>query len=214
MDVEISNPLIEDRTYFVRDYASSQVAYIGEASCTSFGSRLYQYLDQGTSLAPIPRARLVSDKTLFQHIFTEYELPERARAHLLIRVAIRLVGLDYHLMMRKHTLEQLDRLYSGELTVEQDPLLACRLFTIFALGELYTNRANEDQRLENAPNVPGLGFFVRAMSLFQEIREEATMSYIEALLLIVSCVQPLCRDQAKLESGTDTLIQSPFTPWH
>ncbi|OAP64885.1 hypothetical protein AYL99_00857 [Fonsecaea erecta] len=183
-DVEISNPLIEDRMCFVRDYNSSQVAYIGEASCTSFGTRLYQYLDRSTSLAPIPPARLVSDKTLFQHIFTEYELPGRAHAHVLIRVAIRLVGLDYHLMMRKHTLEQLDSLYSGRLTIEQDPLLACRLFTIFALGELYTNRAKQDQKLENAPGVPGLAFFVRAMSLFQEIREEATMSYIEALLLI------------------------------
>ncbi|OQV07972.1 Fungal specific transcription factor domain-containing protein [Cladophialophora immunda] len=184
MDAEISNPLTEDRTWFVRDNASSQVAYIGEASCTSFGTRLYQYLDRSAPPAPIPPARLVSDKTLFQNIFTEYKLPERAHAHLLIRVAIRLVGLDYHLMMRKHILDQLDSLYKGHLSVEQDPLLACRLFTIFALGELYTNRAKEDQRIENAPNVPGLGFFLQAMSLFQEIREEATMSYIEALLLI------------------------------
>ncbi|KIW85542.1 hypothetical protein Z517_00934 [Fonsecaea pedrosoi CBS 271.37] len=183
-DVVISNPLVEDRAWFVHDSTSSQAAYVGEASCTAFGTRLYQYLDRNTSPSPIPRARLVGDEVLSQNIFTEYALPPRAHAVFLIRVAIRLVGLDYHLMMRKQILEQLNQLYVGRLTIEQDPLLACRLFTIFALGELYTNKAKESQKVQGAPNVPGLWFFVRAMSLFQEIREEATVSYIEALLLI------------------------------
>ncbi|OAL26608.1 hypothetical protein AYO20_10032 [Fonsecaea nubica] len=183
-DVVISNPLVEDRAWFVHDSTSSQAAYVGEASCTAFGTRLYQYLDRNTSPSPIPRARLVGDEVLSQNIFTEYALPPRAHAVFLIRVAIRLVGLDYHLMMRKQILEQLNQLYVGRLTIEQDPLLACRIFTIFALGELYTNKAKESQKVQGAPNVPGLWFFVRAMSLFQEIREEATVSYIEALLLI------------------------------
>lgn len=109
-----------------------------------------------------------------------FRLPNRTYAHLLIKVALRFLGNDYHLMLRKNTLEKLDGLYRGQCF--DDPILLCRLFAIFAIGELYTNR----KATAKASEVPGTGFFMQAMSLFQDLHEEATVSYIEILILLVS----------------------------
>lgn len=182
-DVDIRNPLIEDRAWFVRDNASTQPVYIGEAACTAFGTRLRQFLNGNEPVAPLPRSAYVKHRALLRMAdpAPEFRLPNRAYAHLLIKVALRFIGNDYHLMLRKTTLEKLDALYRDQCF--DDPVLLCRLFAIFAIGELYTNRKVSSS--SNGPEVPGTGFFLQAMSLFQDLHEEATVSYIEILVLLV-----------------------------
>ncbi len=65
-----------------------------------------------------------------------------------------------------------------------DPIWLCRLFVVFALGELYSERAT---RTKGGRGVPGTAFFLQAMSILQDLHEEPTIPYIETLLLIVSC---------------------------
>jgi proline utilization trans-activator len=57
------------------------------------------------------------------------------------------------------------------------------MFVVFALGDLYSERAS---RTKNGRGVPGTAFFLRAMALLQDLHEEPTIPYIETLLLIVS----------------------------
>ncbi|KAL1997982.1 hypothetical protein VTN02DRAFT_269 [Thermoascus thermophilus] len=195
-DVDIRNPLIEDRAWFVRDHASTQPVYIGEAACTAFGTRLRQFLHGPEPVAPLPRSSSsttatsssVQHRALRRMASPDFRLPTRAYAHLLVRVALRFLGNDYHLMLRATTLERLDALYRDRCF--DDPVLLCRLFAIFAIGELYTNRKAPSSSASSAssgsagPQVPGTGFFLQAMSLFQDLHEEATVSYIEILLLL------------------------------
>lgn len=82
--------------------------------------------------------------------------------------------------MRKSFLEKLDETY--KLETLDDPVWLCRLFTVFALGELYSTRPTSSK---HGPGVPGTGFFLRAMGLFQDMHEEPSISYIETLLLLV-----------------------------
>jgi hypothetical protein len=64
-----------------------------------------------------------------------------------------------------------------------DTVFLCKLFALFSMGEMYANR-----RLPSTKDsdIPGTGFFVHAMSLTQDLHEEASVGYVEALLIIVS----------------------------
>jgi proline utilization trans-activator len=53
---------------------------------------------------------------------------------------------------------------------------------VFALGELYRQHA----RPKHEQGVPGCAYFESAMELFEDLYEEPTIEYIEAILLIVS----------------------------
>jgi proline utilization trans-activator len=179
-DVDLRNPLIEDRAWFVPDNASTQPVYIGEAACTAFGTRLRQFLSGNEPVAPLSRSNYSKDKAFLRMSDPSFQLPNRAYAHLMIKVALRFLGNDYHLMLRKTTVERLDALYRYQSF--DDPIFLCKLFAVFAMGEMYANRRLSSTK---GAGIPGTGFFVQAMSLFQDIHEEATVQYVEALLIIV-----------------------------
>lgn len=111
-----------------------------------------------------------------------FEWPNRAYAHLLLKVALRFLGNDYHLMLRKSTIERMQAIYDTQKL--DDPVFVCKLFALFSMGEMYSNRRLGSTK---GPDVPGTGYFVQAMSLTQDMHEEASVVYVEALLIIVSC---------------------------
>lgn len=190
-DVDLRNPLIEDRAWFVPDNASRQPIYIGEAACTAFGTRLRQFLNGNEPVAPLSRSSYSKDKSFLRMSDPVFQLPNRAYAHLLLKVALRFLGNDYHLMLRKSTSERMDVLYRDQNF--DDPVLLCKLFALFAMGEMYANR-----RLPSTKglDIPGTGFFVQAMSLVQDLHEEASVMYVEALLIIVSVFPSFYGDAA------------------
>lgn len=112
---------------------------------------------------------------------TDCQLPNRSDAQLLVRVVLRFIGADYHLLRRKSFLERLDETY--RLDVLNDPIWLCRLFTVFALGEIYTVRSSKPK------GVPGISFFLKALEYFQDLYEEPTVEYIETLVLLVSYIR-------------------------
>lgn len=63
-----------------------------------------------------------------------------------------------------------------------DNVWLCRLYAVFALGELYSQGASASK----SGRVPGTGYFMKAMDLFEDLYEEPTIEYIETLLVIVS----------------------------
>ncbi|PLB52500.1 hypothetical protein P170DRAFT_402737 [Aspergillus steynii IBT 23096] len=178
-DAEIRNPLLGDRAWFVRDRTSINPIYIGEAACTAFGTRLRQFLNGDEPVAPLPGSVYFADHTVRRTTSPEFKLPNRTYAHLLLRVAVRFIGEDYHLMLRRTTAEQLDSVYRDNWC--EDRLLLCRLFILFAIGELYSNRKPPQPV---SPSVPGVAFFRYAMSMFEDLHEEAAVPYIELLVLM------------------------------
>ncbi|KAH8703566.1 putative C6 transcription factor [Talaromyces proteolyticus] len=178
-DVDLRNPLIEDKAWFVPDNNSRQPIYIGEAACTAFGTRLRQFLKGNEPVVALSRSKYTKDKSFLRMPDPIFQLPNRAYANLLLKVALRFLGNDYHLMLRKSTMERMEALYRHQSY--DDPVFLCKLFALFSMGEMYANRRLPSTK---GPDIPGTGFFVQAMSLFQDMHEEASVMYVEALLII------------------------------
>ncbi|KAK8169093.1 fungal-specific transcription factor domain-containing protein [Phyllosticta citrichinensis] len=179
--VDVANPLLEDHanqrpTSFDR---IPKPLYLGGASCTAFGTRL-RYHVKGEDMAPPPR-RVVfyKHRGLLRIANTEFQLPNKTYARMLVQVVLRFIGSDYHLIQRKSFMRRLDETYSAQ--THNDPVFLCRVFVVFALGELYSKKTAV---AGNRRSVPGTSFFLQAMNLFQDLHEEADVDYIETLLVM------------------------------
>ena len=173
----------EDREPLL-DETSIQPTYVGEAACTTFGGRLRQFLIGEDSPAMPRRPKYYKHSRMLRASRTDCQLPNRSDAQLLVRVVLRFIGADYHLLRKKSFLERLDETY--RLDVLNDPIWLCRLFTVFALGEIYTVRSSKPK------GVPGSSFFLKALEYFQDLYEEPTVEYIETLILLVSHNPLIC----------------------
>lgn len=164
---------------FVSDESSIQPMFRAEASSETFGGRLLQYIRHDERQPPPRHYAYFKHPKLHRIMSTDCELPNKNYAKLLVRAVLRFIGGDHHLLLRKSFLVRLEETY--QLEVLDDPIWLCRLFVVLALGELYSRGGTK-----KGPGVPGTGFFMKAMGLFQDMHEEPTVSYIETLLLLVS----------------------------
>lgn len=184
-DRVIRNPLHEPESLFQLDQSSKQ-HFIGESTCTAFGSRMLQCL-QLTSVNAImsPECRYVQHPTFSRQVreLNSCKLPGRIRANLLVRVAIRFIGQDYHFFLQSDFLQQLDKVYSLRDIKEVDPVWACKFFVVLALGELYSTTAPTPS---NGHAVPGTDYFLTAVGLLQDAFEEPSTTQVENMLLFVS----------------------------
>lgn len=172
---------------FVSDEILIQPRYLGEASVETFGNRLHEYMNHGER-RPLTRPHnYYKNPKLLRTSCTDCNLPNKNYARLLVRAVLRFIGGDHHLLLKKSFLRRLDETY--QLEVLDDPVWLCRLFTVLALGELYSARGA--QGTANGHGVPGTDFYVKAIGFFQDLHEEPTVSYIEALLLLVSTISTL-----------------------
>ncbi|CAI7587813.1 unnamed protein product [Penicillium glandicola] len=176
-DIDVSNPLLESPTGFVAARSSSQPIFIGEASCVAFGDTLLQCVDKDADLSSW------ASPTYFQHdIFhrlmrPEVVLPDRIQARLLVEVAIRFIGTDYHLILKKTFFDTLDRTCAGE--IPRNPVWMCKFFVLLALGEMYSNR----KRRTADQHVPGTDYFLRAVGLLQDLYETPSVEQVEVMIL-------------------------------
>lgn len=187
-DRVIHNPLHEPESLFQVDQ-SSQQHYIGESTCTGFGQRMLQCLHPSTAISRMaPEYRYVQHPTFARQLgsLPVGRLPGRIRANLLVRVAMRFIGQDYHFFLESDFLVQLERTYSLKDPAEMDPVWACKFFAVLALGELYsTTTPNVPPSYSREHSVPGTDYFLTATSLLQDQFEEPSTSQVENMLLFV-----------------------------
>lgn len=110
----------------------------------------------------------------------EVVLPDRIQARLLVEVAIRFIGTDYHLILKKTFFDTLDRTCAGE--IPRNPAWMCKFFVLLALGEMYSNR----KRRMADQHVPGTDYFLRAVGLLQDLYETPSVEQVEVMVLFVS----------------------------
>lgn len=181
-DTDVSNPLLESPTGFVAAGPLSPPVYIGETSCVAFGDTLLQCVDKDTDLALWPRP------TYFQHdlfnrlVRSDIVLPDRIQSRLLVEVAVRFIGTDYHLLLKKTFYGKLDRICADE--EPRDLVWICKFFILLALGELYSNRS----RRNTSQCVPGTDYFLQATGLLQDLYESPSVEQVEIMILFVSAV--------------------------
>ena len=110
------------------------------------------------------------------------KLPERIRATLLVRVALRFIGQDYHFFLHHDFLQQLEKAYESSDEMQHDSVWLCKLFAVLALGEMYSSGSSTIKGVRDG-SVPGTGYFLTAVGLLQDLFEEPSIGQIETMLL-------------------------------
>ncbi|KAB8256335.1 fungal-specific transcription factor domain-containing protein [Aspergillus pseudonomiae] len=174
----IVNPLFETQKEWTRD-KQTEPGFTGEASCIAFGDRLLQCTNIGPTPSSATLSQYLSTKTA-NHILddNEYTLPDRAQAKLLIKVAWRFIGNDHHLFLKVSFVREIEAVY--QKASKPTVLWLCKLWTLLALGELYTNR----RKFNDTHIIPGTNYYLQALNMLHDIYEEASLLHVEVLILI------------------------------
>lgn len=191
-DSDISNPFREPDHIFQLDQASQQ-QFIGESTCLAFGDRILQCLNPQSTTPSFPHDRgYVTDPAFARQSgsVSDCKFPERIRANLLIRVALRFIGQDYHFFLHDDFLQKLEKAYDLRQSPKHDSVWACKFFAVLALGEMYSTSLPATKATQPT-SVPGTGYFLTAVSLLQDLFEEPSVAQIENLLLFVCLVADL-----------------------
>jgi proline utilization trans-activator len=177
----LQNPLVADRPKLFEGESSTSV-YVGSTACIAFASKIRAHYNEPSQ----PLHRHYYNHVSLSRLSTAslsnmwLNLPDQGYATLLVHVVFRFIGADYYFFLKKSFLEQLDATYRDPLAA--DPVWLSKMFTVLALGELYSTAMSP---MSSNGKTPGMQFFQQALSVFQDLYEDPTVDYIEALLLIV-----------------------------
>lgn len=189
VDPHISNPIQEPERLFAPDAASpSQHQFVGESTCLAFGDRILQCLNPQSTTTPLSASHQYVRNPVFARQLNgvgSCKFPERIRANLLVRVALRFIGQDYHLFLHHDFLDKFDKAYGPRQNTEFDSVWICKFFVVLALGEMYSTSLPAAKEARPSA-VPGTGYFLTAVGLLQDQFEEPSIAQIETLLLFVS----------------------------
>lgn len=179
VDTHVQNPMLGEGAWFHPYDPTSPPIHIGEAACTAFATRLRKILTKSETTTHIPRTQYTPESTLMKIRDPAIQWPSLPQARLLIQIVFSQVSRVYHLVLRKSTIDQLEDAYrDGQFN---DPVLTCKFFALFALGEVYSARSNSTLEC----NVPGAAYYVNAMTLIPILPERPSLTHIETLLLLV-----------------------------
>ncbi|OQD83111.1 hypothetical protein PENANT_c018G10763 [Penicillium antarcticum] len=177
-DRHVQNPMLGERAWFQPYDPSSLPIHIGEAACTAFATRLRKVLTKKETTIHMPRTQYTSESTLMKIRDPAIEWPSLPQARLLIQIVFSQVSRVYHLVLRKSTFDQLEDAYRDRNL--DNPVLTCKFFALFALGEAYSARSNSTLEC----NVPGAAYYVNAMTMILILPERPSLTHIESLLLL------------------------------
>ncbi|KAJ5086503.1 hypothetical protein NUU61_007810 [Penicillium alfredii] len=177
-DTYVQNPMLGERAWFQPYDPSKPPVHIGEAACTAFATRLRQVLSRSKTTSHMPCTRYTPESTLMKMRNTSTQWPSLAQARLLIQIVFNQVSRVYHLVLRKSTIDELEEVYR-EADFD-NPVLTCKFFALFALGEVYSTRSNVSLEC----GVPGAAYYVHAMMLIPILPERPSLTHIESILLL------------------------------
>lgn len=173
----VRNPLFEDRPWFF-PLTPEMPILIGEATDTAFATRFRQALS-GKSQTHIPRTQHVKDETLTSLWQSECAWPSPARARFLIKVSLNTVCRRYYLVRRSTILEGLEQALGDPAMC--DKLFECKLFALFALGEVNSTRATS-----SVDQFPGISYYSNATRMLRMLSERPRIDCVEVMVMLVS----------------------------
>lgn len=176
-DEAVRNPLLEDRAWFLPINTSEMPIHIGEAADAAFATRFRQALSD-TQHGHIPRTHYVTDEELMALSDIDCQWPTGPRARFLVKVSLNTICQRFHVVRKSAICDGLEvaiRNPSG-----CDELFKCKLWALFALGEVFSTRTVSSDGL-----FPGLAYFGRASRMLRVLGERPRIDSIEILLLLV-----------------------------
>ncbi|OJD29068.1 fungal specific transcription factor domain-containing protein [Diplodia corticola] len=170
------NPLLEDRPWFFPLNTSEMPIHIGEAADAAFATRFRQALSD-TPHRHIPRTHYVTDEELMALTDVDCQWPIAPRARFLVKVSLNTICQRFHAIRKSALLDGLEMAIRNPTGC--DELFKCKLWAMFALGEVFSTRTVSAQGY-----FPGLLYFARASRMLRVLGERPRIDSIEILLLL------------------------------
>lgn len=161
---------------------SEMPIHIGEAADAAFATRFRQALSDA-SHSHISRTHYVTDERLMSLSDSDCVWPTPARARFLIKVSSNTLCRCYHVVRKSMVLDGLEMAIRNPGAC--DSLFTCKLWALFALGEVYSTRTPSSESC-----FPGLAYFARASRMLRVLNERPRMDSIETVLLLVRLFWP------------------------
>ncbi|KAB2577777.1 putative transcriptional regulatory protein [Lasiodiplodia hormozganensis] len=175
-DETVRNPLLEDRAWFFPMNTSEMPIHIGEAADAAFATRFRQALSD-TPHRHIPRTHYVTDEELMALTDIDCQWPTAPRARFLVKVSLNTICQRFHAVRKSALLDGLEMAIRNPTGC--DELFKCKLWAMFALGEVFSTRTVSAQGF-----FPGLVYFARASRMLRVVGERPRIDSIEILLLL------------------------------
>ncbi|KFA67801.1 hypothetical protein S40285_04506 [Stachybotrys chlorohalonatus IBT 40285] len=174
------NPLLpgDGRSWFVPLNTSGSLGHVGESADTAFVTRFRQVATGDATLTHFPRVQYMSDNKLAALADVPVPWPSLPRARLLVRTALDTIGSCYHCVRRSEVYSGLKQHYRNLPTF--DTAFSCKLWVLFALGEVRTARTGATCDDE----FPGISYYARASRIVRGLRERPQLEMIEVYLLL------------------------------
>ncbi|KAJ5951671.1 uncharacterized protein N7479_010084 [Penicillium vulpinum] len=177
-DTHVRNPMLGERAWFLPHDPSLPPIHVCEAACTAFATRIRKVLTKSETTSHMPRTQYTPEDTLMKIRNPAMQWPSLPQARLLLQIVFAQVTRVYHLVLRKSTTDQLEDAYRKSNF--DDPVLTCKFFALFALGEVYSARSIPSFEC----NVPGVAYYVNAITMIPILPERPSLAHIETLLLL------------------------------
>ncbi|KAF2152725.1 hypothetical protein K461DRAFT_268623 [Myriangium duriaei CBS 260.36] len=171
------NPLLEDRPWFLHVNSLDMPAHIGEAADTAFATKFRQSLSS-RQVNHILRTQYYPDDLLLSLSYAECPWPSPSRARFLVTAALRHVTPCFYMINEKDILNKLS-LFSRDPTT-LDISSTYKLWSLFALGELYTSRGYGREMIR----FPGVNYFAQATRTLSVPSERPRIDSVETRLLL------------------------------
>ncbi|KAF5013319.1 hypothetical protein FDECE_669 [Fusarium decemcellulare] len=171
----VRNPLLEDRPWFF-SLTPEMPILVEEAADAPFATRFRQELS-GKSQRHIPRTENVKDEALTSLWSTPCAWPTPSKARFLVKAALNTICRRYYLVRRSTTLRLLEQVIHNPGIC--DMLSTCKLFVLFALGEVYSTRTSSAKT-----RLPGIEYYVYASRILRVISEQPRIDSVEVMLML------------------------------
>ncbi|KAK0638023.1 putative transcriptional regulatory protein C3C7.04 [Lasiodiplodia hormozganensis] len=172
------NPALNAKPWFDSVNVFRTPILIGEAADNAFATRFRQAISDPQAPEPthLLRINYITDEPLMNLAGFEVAWPSPSRARFLIGAALNYVSRCYCLVRRSSVMEGLEQ--SIRDPTWGNPLLHCKFWALFAVGELCSTRSVGTQ------GFPGIAFFSQSLKVLGLLDELPGLDSIELLLLI------------------------------
>ncbi|CAI6237894.1 unnamed protein product [Periconia digitata] len=169
------NPLLDDRPWFI-SVTPEMPVLVGEATDAAFATRFRQALS-GKTQRHFPRTQYSLNPITTSINLLSMHGPPPARARILTKVALKTICRRNHLVRKSTVLAILER--SIQSPDQCDSISVCKLFVMFALGEVYSARATFP-----GAKFPGIDYYNHATNVFRVLSEEPRIECVEIMLML------------------------------
>ncbi|CAH0023712.1 unnamed protein product [Clonostachys rhizophaga] len=171
----LQNPVLGNQPWFL-NLTPEMPLLIGEATDVAFATRFRQELS-GASQNHLPRVDYVQDDIISSLGESKLSWPTPSRARFLLKVCFNTVCRRHYLVRKSSTAQLLEEAIRNPAAC--DKLSVCKLFALFALGEIYSTRT-----CISGDTFPGILYYLSASRMLSVLSEQPRIDCVEIMMML------------------------------